>query len=141
MPPVFRFMVVAALTCCLSGCAKDIETPPIVSASAYLEQPPGASRPARLNQERIAHLSRWVEAHRAGWHGLMETPPWPAFSFGVAYADGRTGSFEVFVSPRGDGTVYHYVYGRERVLPLRRELSAEDVRTLRTMAGIAEPLK
>ncbi|CAN0626987.1 protein of unknown function [Burkholderia multivorans] len=77
--------------------------------------------------------------HRTGWKGLMQTPPDPSIGITVKYADGRSGSFEIWHdSSGGGGVVYHYVYdptpGAKQVDPLEQRLSEQDVQAFRAIA-------
>ncbi|NPT54891.1 hypothetical protein [Paraburkholderia elongata] len=123
----------------IASCTENIDTPPIVSATGYRN-----GRPVPLEQKQILALSRWIDAHRTGWKALMETPPLPSVGVEVNYADGRDGSFEVWLNPRGgDGVVYHYIYdhapGAKVVAPVKQHLSAQDVRAFRAIANEEAP--
>lgn len=133
-----RFLIVAPLILGSASCTENIDTPPIVSATGYRQ-----ALPVPLKQEQVLVLSRWIDAHRTGWQGLMETPPLPSVSLSVKYADGREGSFEVWQDPRGSGgVVYHYIYehspGAKGVDPLKQSLSEQDIQAFRAIADSAE---
>jgi hypothetical protein len=133
-----RFLIAAPMILGIASCTENIDTPPIVSATGYRQ-----GQSVSLKHEQILVLSRWIDAHRTGWHGLMETPPPPSISIGVKYEDGREGSFEVWQDPRGSGgVVYHFIYehapGAEKVAPLKQSLSEQDIQAFRVIADSAE---
>jgi hypothetical protein len=144
MSPLIRFILAATLALGLTGCDLDpthkIYFAPVVAGVVDLQGDDGHWCTVPLTQEQALLLSRWLEAHRDGWHGLMQTPPFPAFSFGFESADGRRYSIEVTVNPNGNGGAVVNFRGPKRA-PLSRHLSLEEVRTLRAAVGIDVPTR
>lgn len=121
-----------------ASCTENIDTPSIVSATGYRQ-----GRSVSLTQEQILVLSRWIDVHRTGWRGLMETPPGTDIAISVKYADGREGSFQMWQDPRGSGgSVYHYIYdhapGAKQVAPLKQALSERDIQAFHAIADNAQ---
>ncbi|MBN3802756.1 hypothetical protein GXB81_06750 [Paraburkholderia sp. Ac-20336] len=130
-----HLLIAAPLILASASCTENIDTPPIVSATGYLH-----GQSVSLEREQILALSHWIDAHRTGWKGLMETPPPPSISLDVKYAGGREGSFEIWQDPHGNGgVVYHYIYEHvpevKRVAPLKQSLSEQDMQAFRAIAN------
>ncbi|AQV96426.1 hypothetical protein BJN34_21395 [Cupriavidus necator] len=143
MSPLIRFILAATLAFELAGCDLDptikIYFAPVIAGAVDVRGDNGRWCTVPLTQEQALLLSRWLEAHRYGWHGLIQTPsPLPSFSFGFESADGRRYSIEVTVNPNGNGGAVVNFRGPKRA-PLSRHLSVDEVRTLRAAVGIDAP--
>lgn len=138
MMPIVRFVVSVSLVLAVVGCdrAYDIQFAPLVTGHADVKGDDGHWHRMSLAPEQTSLLSRWLENHREGWRGLIETPPFPTFSFSVETTDRHRYSFQVFVRPQGDGVAY--VWGGDKA-PLEHGLSVDDVRTLREGAEVVAP--
>ncbi|WP_322027340.1 hypothetical protein [Burkholderia sp. BCC1977] len=137
MPPPGRsligMLIVAPLTVGIAGCDKQIDTLPITAAVGYRQ-----GHRVSLNPQQRAVLAQWIDAHRNGWHGLMETPPFPSIGISVDYTEGRYGSFEIWQDTgNGGGVVYRYLHdhtpGAKPVPPLKRRVSEPDVQAFRAI--------
>lgn len=140
MTLVVRLVIAVACALAAASCDRthDIQFAPVVAGQTEVKGDDGRWHEVPLTPEQASLLSRWLESHREGWQGLMETPPLPAFTFSVETIDRRRYRFQVFVRPQGDGVAF--VLGGAKV-PLKHRLSADDARTLRAAMGSAALLR
>ncbi|HUA78737.1 MAG TPA: hypothetical protein VL997_00075 [Dyella sp.] len=130
MRTIVRVVFIAALTFYLTGCYSIIKMPDIATASVYGPQISGGT----LSPQEVAHLSSWMNAHDAGWRGLMEKHPAPmTMAVVMRDSDGRQITLNLFESQ--DETATAYLYAPSSAQPLERYLSKADVMALRAAIG------
>jgi hypothetical protein len=82
-----------------------------------------------LTPQQLEKLTRWFEAHKDGWRGLIETPPAPiAMGVVIGGPNGQQCSLSLFKAK--DGTAAAYFYPPRPASPLTRGLSDADVTAL-----------
>jgi hypothetical protein len=82
---------------------------PLVSGDvATLEDRHETSR-RELSQPQVQALSRWLDRHKSGWHGMItESSSEPrCLQFLLKDADGKLGSIEVVAGVHGDYLQFH----------------------------------
>jgi hypothetical protein len=127
---VVQFVLLVTLVLDLAGCYRVVKMPDIATASVYGPHVSGGP----LSPQKVAQLSGWINAHDAGWRGLMETPTAP-ITMAIVMRDpgGRQTSLDLFES-RG-GTAMAYLYAPSPALPLERYLPEADVTALKAAVG------
>jgi hypothetical protein len=138
MVTIARFIVGLTAVAGLVGCDGEhtIDVPPGATGHASVRDKDGRWQEVALTQAQLLKVSRWMDAHRAGWRALTETPPLSTFSITLESADGRKYAIQLFVQTTSSGAAYMYAYEPKPELPLKHSLSGEEIRELRTALGM-----